>query len=491
MVNSRRARVGGLLVLAFVTLILSNGRWIVAPAAWIAPILLLRFIEKRRPVVGLPLGFLAFTVASAVAWRGLIPAPGALYYAIIGTYGVVYFLPFATHRLVTPVFHGFGRTLVFPSAWVALEYVFQAFVTPYGSWFSLAYTQQPGSLLQIASLTGTAGVSFLITWFAAVVVWVWSAGFERRSLRVAGAVYGGTLAAVLLFGTVRLAEGTTSERTVRTASIMPNRALTTALERAMRGAWTVTEGASFDSITQIATRLNDDLFTRTHREAAAGAMLIAWSETAGRTLKTDEETFLARGQDIAREMGVHLLLAYGTWTPGGTPPLENKVVAIHPGGTIAWHYHKARPIVGPESPFIDAGAGDLLFLDTPHGRVGAVICHDLDFPDFIRQAGRGSVDILVAPSADWDDIASMHARMAVLRAVENGFTLLRPTSTGLSIATDATGRVLAAQPDGPTEMIATIPGAGRATWYARVGDVFAQLCVVVVTVVVIVAVKRS
>jgi hypothetical protein len=52
-------------------------------------------------------------------------------------------------------------------------------------------------------------------------------------------------------------------------------------------------------------------------------------------------------------------------------------------------------------------------------------------------------DLFIAPSNDWTEVREMHQRMHVLRAIEQGFTLFRPTKDGVSVAADPYGRVLA------------------------------------------------
>jgi apolipoprotein N-acyltransferase len=73
----------------------------------------------------------------------------------------------------------------------------------------------------------------------------------------------------------------------------------------------------------------------------------------------------------------------------------------------------------------------------------------------------------------------MHSRAATLRAIENGFALVRPTETGQSVAVDAKGRVLAAADYWATEavtMVVDVPTRGVATLYVALGDALAYAC---------------
>jgi len=461
-------------------LLVANARWILPLASWFFAIGWLVFFDRSRRFSGLAIGFLVYVLVHFVIWWGIIPAPGVLYYLIAATYAAAYFLPFLAHRLFASDVAAFRATLVFPLAWVSVELVFSRWVTPYGSWASLGYTQSDSlALVQLAAVTGTAGITFLMTWFASVVAWMLRPGLQvSHRVRAAGA-FGVALLAVLAFGQLRLAGGETGD-SVRTASLVPSRLALDELEQSLLPVRRGEELSESDmlAIETAAVRLNDDLLRRTRREARAGAKLIAWSETAGRVLTSEEEELLARASRLAAEERVVLLLALGVWHPDGSPPFENKVVAIDTTGTIAWQYHKAHPIVGGESSFIAAGGGSIKSLDQEFGRIGAVICHDLDFPSLLRQASAKRIGLVVGPSDDWIDVASLHGRMAVFRAVENGFTLLRPTNGGRSMAVDTRGRFIA-RVDSPDDvMVAPVSTQRSRTLYGMVGDLFSWLCLV-------------
>ena len=149
---------------------------------------------------------------------------------------------------------------------------------------------------------------------------------------------------------------------------------------------------------------------------------------------------------------------------------------VDPRGDTPLTYFKARPVPGdPET----GGPALVQSVATPYGLLATAICFDLDFPDFIRQGGRSGADLLLAPSKDWRDIDPLHTRMAGLRAVENGFSLVRATYAGLSAAVDSQGRTLGAMDYFATEprvFVSHVPMRGVRTVYGRIGDVFAWLC---------------
>ena len=237
------------------------------------------------------------------------------------------------------------------------------------------------------------------------------------------------------------------------AAITPDNEGTLALDREVHK--TMRSGnmdaEALAAIGHLSSELNDLLFERSADAASSGAGLVVWSETAAHVLDSQVDQFIAQGQELAREHQIYLFLGLGIWHPNSQPPLENKVIAITPSGDVAWQYHKARPIVGSEAPFLPPGHNELATIDTPFGRVGLVICHDLDFTDFVAQAGRKKVDLLLAPSADWPAIADLHAKMGIMRAVENGFWLLRPAYDGLSVIASPQGQVTHSEYDAELE----------------------------------------
>ena len=80
-------------------LVFANGRWAWPPAAWLAPVFLLLFLESRPRVSGLSIGFSVQLIAFFLNWRGMIPVPGAWYYLVAGIYAFFYYLPFVLTSL--------------------------------------------------------------------------------------------------------------------------------------------------------------------------------------------------------------------------------------------------------------------------------------------------------------------------------------------------------------------------------------------------------
>ena len=111
---------------------------------------------------------------------------------------------------------------------------------------------------------------------------------------------------------------------------------------------------------------------------------------------------------------------------------------LGPDGSVLTRFHKNNPV-----PMVEAsqpGDGIIPVVQTPYGRLAVSICYDADQPEQMRQLGRQNADLLLLPSGDWYAISPFHTQMAVYRGIENGCSIFREVSNGLSIATDYRGK---------------------------------------------------
>lgn len=169
------------LAIAALLLIFANGRWIIPVASWLGPVFMVRFLRGQKPLKGLLIGYVVLVVIFFISWKGMVPIPFISYYILTGLFlGLILLLPYFLNRLLFSRFTGFLATLVLPVSWVAVDFI-NAKLNPYGHWGLIAYTQHGNlPLLQILSITGIWGVTFLMAWFASTVNWVWENNFEWK-----------------------------------------------------------------------------------------------------------------------------------------------------------------------------------------------------------------------------------------------------------------------------------------------------------------------
>ena len=185
----------------------------------------------------------------------------------------------------------------------------------------------------------------------------------------------------------------------------------------------------------------DFLLARANVEAQAGAKLVTFGEFNFPVRKQYEADLTRQGIGLAQRRGIYIALPLAVFNIGHKPSLEDKLVMIEPSGQIKWKYLKTELPPGLEVAILAPSSGLLPVTETPFGRLGAAIAFDMDFPGFLLQAGRRHADSVVVPENEYPEIDPMHSRMALYRAVENGFNLLSHASQSLSLDCDYQGRI--------------------------------------------------
>ena len=465
----------------------SMGSWLAPPAAWIGPVLIMRYARDHKVGRGYLLVFVAcilsFGIGFGATWLSAgWPLP--LVVSLPFLYGFLWSLPYLADRLLGPRLGGFSSTLVYPLAAVSLEFV-NTSTNPVGAWGSTGFTQYGQlPLMQLASVTGMIGITFLMGWFASVANWTWENRAQGTRLRRGLAVFGVVLAAVFVFGVLRL-ELPSSGETVRVAGITadPSRLLAQRLEA-------ISDPAAIRAEVQAHW---DAYFDETAREARAGAQVVVWPEVSGVASSSEEaSTLIAQAQNVALKQAVYLAIGLYVQHPDTGEPTENKFVLIDPTGAIVIDHIKYGGAITEGNRLV--GDGQLQTATTPFGVVSGVICWDADYPAIIQQSGQNGTGLLMVPSSDWEEIDPLHTQMAVFRAVENGMSLVRQVEGNLSIAVDPYGRVLA-QTDyfdaTDRTMVAQVPVEDVPTIYASFGRWFGWVCLVAFLVVVGYVISRA
>jgi apolipoprotein N-acyltransferase len=465
--------------------------WRVPLVWWLTPIFLLRFVRTQRVWRGFLLVWLSTFLTASVAMYGmmnaLMPSPLPVYLATTAVTGLLMGgLPYLADRLLAPRLPGFAATFVFPLAVTALDFL-SAKANPLGSVGAQAYFQYGNlALMQLLSITGMWGITFLVNWLGPVVNWAWERNFTWPGIRRGMTVYAGLLLAVLLYGGARLAYAPGATNTVRvhgfTAVDMRQEALPK-LHEAMQQDW--------QAYRSLSAEIQDLYLQGTVREARAGAQLVHWPEMAVHLAKEDEPAFIARAQQIVRDEGIYLAMGMATEYQDGNP-WENKLIVLDPAGQVVLEHHKYA-LVAMEGT--RGGDGILRTVGTPFGTLSGIVCNDTNHEEVVLQAGRNGTDILLSPSMEYREIDPIHAHMAIYRAIENGVTLVRQADNGLSFVADPYGRVLAAADHFTAServTVAQVPAnSGVFTIYPYIGDLFAWLAAVGFLAVTVWAVVRT
>ncbi|WP_434383135.1 hypothetical protein [Melittangium boletus] len=190
----------------------------VLPGWWMGALFLF-FSRWTRPGVGFGGLLVANTVAAGVANLGVFPGSVESAFGMALGGAVVVAGVYLADRLLVGPRGSFVGTLFLPAAMTGVEF-FSSRGNPFGTWGVLAYTQaQVPVLVQLVSVTGLWGLTFLLVWFATVANWAFEHRAAGRRVLPGVAVYAGVLGAVLGFGALRLAVAGSVGAPVRVAGI--------------------------------------------------------------------------------------------------------------------------------------------------------------------------------------------------------------------------------------------------------------------------------
>ena len=369
-------------------------------------------------------------------------------------------VPACIFGLAVLLFQRFARrgalwkaALIVPAVWVSFEYLI-AFASPHGTFGNLGYTQMDClPVLQIVSVTGIWGISFCMFLFQATL----AAGLNARAncaqrtrLVKYVAIF---LAAMLAYGSWRLNATPAPKQSVRVGLVAAG----------WENPYIQGSGASLELIQGYSEQVA--------RLAAQGARMIVLPEkimvVSDPTTARFDDLFEAAAKAARANVVVGL-------DRGSETRRSNEARLYTPEGTLVAIYDKHHLV--PQFEDVDEPGTKIAVMRQPSGIWGLEICKDMDFPRLSRQYGAEGVGLLIVPA--WDFVADgwLHDRMAVMRGVESGFTIVRSASEGRLTVSDNRGRVLAETGSERaifSSLLATAPVRHDETPYLRWGDWFA------------------
>lgn len=153
------------------------------------------------------------------------------------------------------------------------------------------------------------------------------------------------------------------------------------------------------------------------------------------------------------------------------PRQTNSLTVISPSGKMIANYNKQHLVSGFENTL--SPGKDLSFIYLANIKTGLAICHDMDFITPARSYGINHAKILFVPAVDFGVKIDgwWHARMAMLQAVANGYSLARAGLQGYLTVSDFHGRVLAEKATQTNQNVFVVselhPSLGKATFYSH------------------------
>jgi apolipoprotein N-acyltransferase len=507
-----------LAALAGLVLALAFPNYNIAGLAWIAPALILACASRKTPRQAFAIGYVAgfaFWLAT-LTWLLEIPVAG---FPILGWIALSAFLALYIAAWVWFMSRitdqetwsqRFRFSLLGAAAWVTMEMLRARILTGF-PWDNIGSSQwQLTPLIQIASVTGVYGVSFLVVWTSLALLsamrllirqpterYVWMRELVLPIFVVIG---------LFTHGMSRMRNKTEAESTLRVTFVQP----------------AVPQTMIWDSSAN--SNRFQNLLALTETSLTNKTDLLLWPEAALPEL-TDET--IATITNLIRRHSVWMMFNgdYVTDKPDAAPgqslDVFNSAFLFNPAGDFVGTYHKrqlvifgeyvpladALPFVKWLTPITGSYTRGKTITRFPVDRFVAVplICFEDTFPHHVRDHVNADTDFMVnltndgwfgEKAAQWQHVSS-----AAFRAVENGVPLLRSCNTGVTCWIDEHGRMREILRDksgseyAPGVVTWEIPiqenGSRVQTYYNRHGDQFGWICVAITGFVLLKRMKRA
>ena len=462
---------------------------------WVALVPLLLALQDQSLKASFGYGFLT-TLTAALGTVSWVAGPEevtafdvALIVSYLGLYGGLFGLLFGLlpRHITVPL------VLTAPAIWVSVELLRAHFFFLEFPWVLLGHSQyRHPALIQIASITGVYGVSFLIMTVNVALFEL----IRNRWRATIPALYAGSLVSLTLMGGLMVLSLAPTGQSV-TVTVIPGN-----LPQAVR--WDTAR-----------VQANLAKYVRLTKQAhhSATSSLIVWPETAvPGNLRRDFHTVKVLS-DLVRETQTPLLLGSAERAKLGPSGLGrqapkrryNGAFLFSPTGSPVRAYYKIKLLpFGEYLPLKDSfpwparyhtqtgnyepGEDYVVFsLSGPEARsaqFSVLLCWEAIFPDLARQFVTRGAEFLIAMSNEaWFSgtaAPSQFLSMNVFRAVENRRAVVRSVNGGISGFIDPYGRLGAtispeeATPSSDGFLTHAIPVVRSQTLYTLYGDVFAQ-----------------
>ena len=497
-----------------ILLILSFPSFNLFPLAWISLIPLLIALQSTSSWKS---AFLHGYLTGAIFFLGLIYWIILLYpfaniflttlgCLLLAAYLAVYVGVFSALLYGLPWKSDLPFIFIVPAIWTGLEWVCSWMLTGL-PWGSMGYTQWNNlPAIQIASITGVHGVSFIVVLLNATIADVirtylarkdqpnnhntsditnQKKSFSRLTFHASRFIPIVIVIACLAYGAHTLSKPVDAASDFKIALVPGN---VPQIEKWDPAYW---------------PQIFEKYMNLVKAADAEEPDLIVLPETAlrGEIFAFEGNIYIKQLKEILADQQIHLLTGTFHYTP--EPKIYNSVFLLSPTGKKLGSYSKIHlvpfgeyvPVTRHLPNFIQLASGfepgkSINLFPIPHtenSQMGVVICFESVFPDLFRKFVKKGASVMGILTNDaWFDgtaAPEQHLAMAPFRAVENRIAVFRCANGGISCIIDAFGRIITPPiqaNDTQNFLIERIPLSDRAgTIYTRYGDWFPILCFLV------------
>ncbi len=433
--------------------------------SWVCVAILLFSLFGAQPRVSFGCGFLhaLLFVLTSVPWIAtVLTAHGGL--SVAGGWGVLLLIAMAWGILIGSFAwavqrlsrHSIALACVgAPFIWVTFEFVRAHLPEISFPWNLLGYPAAANlGLVQLATITGIYGLSFLVAGFNALLAWTSASNTLTTRGRITRAVAATAILLIVALGGPRLVPQAQAHHFARAVQLnFPE-------TDSYPADWFQAHAADLDEIARLSLA-----------PSAQKPDLLVWPE-APAPFSFQDSQFAKIASALAIRFGHPFLAGAIEWkspvdpsdvAPHGSLLPYNSALLFDAQGQRVFVYDKVHLVpFGEYEPFplihrvVTSVSGEVggfhkgnkyVVGQLPQGNAfGVFICYEAIYPGEVRRFAAGGAQLLINISNDgWfgrSAAAEQHLRMARVRAVENRRWIVRSTNNGFTVSVDPYGRIL-------------------------------------------------
>ena len=441
--------------------------------AWLAPVPLLLYSLRFSLKSTLLVAFLSGLIGNANTFYYLstfLPVKLQVLGWLSGALSLC--LLFALSKLLMRYAARSLAIFAFPILSVLFEYITS--FSSSGALSSYAYSQMSFiPAIQIASLTGYYGVTFLLSLFAAGLS---IAIYYRQSIRP----YFVSLVVVII-----LVIGCLCFGFYRVATWQPSGSLKVAM---------VAEPENVQNLMRKdkanALALSHRYANSINRQKGKGVSLVVLPEKNIKVTQATRALVQTQFSAIAKNVQAYLVVGIDELSE---KQKRNIAWVFNPQGQLLGTYDKEHMLPGPESGY---RMGKNLLVFNVHGyKVGVIICKDGDFVSPAIRYSQEGINLLVVPALDFNIDAWLHSRPAMMRAIEGNYSLVRVAQWGLLLSMTPIGEVIGhlhTNDKTPSILISDVPlGQGNSVFSARLNWFVGLMGLLLVVMLISIVLRRE
>jgi apolipoprotein N-acyltransferase len=428
---------------------------------WVAPLPLLWISYQSSAKISFVSSFVAYLIGR-LNWvpflMQLMPPIAIVIVTVLPA--VLFGVYIVLNRWIVLKSESSWSVFAFPVIVTAFEFI--VFNNPVdGTAGGLAYTQANYlAVIQIASVTGIWGIVFIASLLPAAIALAWRFRNDKKRQVATISFAAVVLLVVVGYGVFRLNQSNPHTDVAVGITAVPEKLYTD----------------DADPV-QAKRQITNTYIEQISALSRQGANYILFPEKIFHVKERKKDSLLSVFQSAAVQLKSTII---GGLAVNKDSSKQNLVEFFSPSGQVQ-EYQKRFHVKGFEGDY-ERGNKVGILKDTPF-RGGMAICKDMDFPSWLREYA--NVDLLFVPAFDFVQDGWLHSRMAVLRGVENGYTIVRAGRAGRLTVSDYQGKILAeanCENGEATSLIAQAPVYHIDTLYSTWGDWFGWLCVCSVAV---------